>query len=189
MEKIVTKVGRAPLYISSFYRAPDSDIEKTQELRSSLDKLCADRNETLPNMVVAGDFNLPSINWSNLSAKPNPQYGKQINEEMINIVKDHSLHQTVTEHTRCENILDLMLTTYPSQLEDVKTIPGMSDHSAVSANINLKPLKAKKLPRKVYVFKKADSTKIAQQLGAFKEDFLNNSPLQRSAKEKWNIIN
>ena len=57
------------------------------------------------NMVVAGDLNLPSIKWSNLSSNSNPQYGKHINDEMINIVKDHSLHQTVTEHTRCENIL------------------------------------------------------------------------------------
>jgi hypothetical protein len=36
----------------------------------------------LPNIILGGDFNLPHIDWSLNTVKPNPQYGKEINKKL-----------------------------------------------------------------------------------------------------------
>ena len=180
--------GLAPLYISSYYRTPDSEMNNLEGLRSSLEQLYQERHSTLPNVILAGDFNTPSINWANLSVKSKPQYGTKVNDELVNIVKDHSLHQRVTDKTRQNNTLDLIMTTYPGQMDNIRTIPGMSDHGAVVADINLRPQKVKKMPRKVFVYKKANNSKIDEELDRFTTHFMENNPHERSVKENWIII-
>ena len=180
--------GKSPLYIGSYYRAPDIDKDKISNLRESLNTLYSERHTTLPNVILTGDFNVPSIDWSKLSVNQNPQYGNEINNELVNILKDYSLNQTVLEKTRSENIPDLILTTYPGQLENTTTIPGMSDHSAVTTLINLRPQRAKKLPRKIYLYKKADNKMIEEELEQFTNTFFQENPMNRTPKENWMII-
>ena len=69
------------------------------------------QNGALPNIVLGGDFNLPGIEWENNSIKSNPQYGYQVNRELLNVIEEHALYQLVREPTRLDNILDLLLTT------------------------------------------------------------------------------
>jgi hypothetical protein len=55
--------------------------------------------------------------------KPNPQYGKEINKKLIDIVNENDLTQVVREPTRGNNILDLMFTTNPGLISRLRCIP------------------------------------------------------------------
>ena len=59
-----------------------------------------------------------------------PTYGTKLNNLFVDIINDAGLEQFVTFPTRQENVLDLVFSTY-SNISDISTIPGMSDHEAV----------------------------------------------------------
>ena len=50
-------VGMKPLYICSYYRPPNSDLEPLVELKNSLSSLLNGKSVP-PHLVVTGDFNL-----------------------------------------------------------------------------------------------------------------------------------
>ena len=77
-------------------------------------------------------------------------------EEFIEILHEHTLVQMVDKPTRLNNTLDLFLTTNPTLVNKITTLPGLSDHDAVYVDVNIKPQSNKQTPRKVYIFKKAD---------------------------------
>ena len=68
--------------------------------------------------------------------KPNPQYGKEINKKLIDIVNENELTQVVREPTRGNNILDLIFTTNPGLISSVEVHPDMSDHNAIITDVN-----------------------------------------------------
>ena len=51
-----------PLYICSFYWPPHSDLQPILEINESIDKLNWKHQNC--DFILAGDFNLPSIEWS-----------------------------------------------------------------------------------------------------------------------------
>ena len=53
-------VGMKPLYICSYYRPPNSDLEPLVELKNSLSSLFNGKSVP-PHLVVTGDFNLLDI--------------------------------------------------------------------------------------------------------------------------------
>ena len=148
----ISIVGSKPLYIASFYRPTNNQLDPLLALNESLKLL--QNNGALPNVIVGGDVNLRDIDWDNYSVKPNPQYGYQVNQMMLDIAEEHGLQQTVHEPTRLDSILDLLFTTYPDLVKNVHVSPGMSDHRVVTAEVNIKPKPHKKPPRKVYLFEK-----------------------------------
>ena len=87
--------GSKPLFVGSFYRPTDRDPISIQELDSSLKKLFTGNN--LPNVILSGDFNLPDIDWHNDKIKPVPQYGNSLNQNLLQVVNDHSLVQSLNQ--------------------------------------------------------------------------------------------
>ena len=158
------------MFIGSFYRPTDSNPDPLKALDKSLRSLAS--NGALPNVILSGDMNLPSIDWDNLTVKSNPQYGYMVNRLFLDIVEEHALHQNVHEPTRLDNILDLVLTTYPDTVSNVQVSPGMSDHSVVTAEISLNLRRRKMIPRKVFLFKKMDITNLKTEARAFKDKFI-----------------
>ena len=49
------------------------------------------------------------------------------------------LEQMVTSPMRGQNILDIFFTTFPTLVDDISVIPGLSDHDIVLAQVNVKP--------------------------------------------------
>ena len=84
----------------------------------------------IPNRVccLAGDFNLPDLNWDLLSA---PVDG--VHNVFLDLFLNNCLSQLVTEPTCGNNILDLFLTCTPSLFTHCSTHDslGSSDHSSV----------------------------------------------------------
>ena len=86
--------GRPDLYLCVMYRPPDSDLEPLIELESDLASVFQSNKQ--PNIIMAGDFNLPSVNWSQdnmISDKP--CYSRVVNEKMVEIISNNYLCQSV----------------------------------------------------------------------------------------------
>ncbi|CAC5393721.1 unnamed protein product [Mytilus coruscus] len=60
-------------------------------------------HQNLPNVILEGDFNLPHINWQTTTVNPNPQYGKALNEKLIEISNNNNMNQMVNEPTSGQN--------------------------------------------------------------------------------------
>ena len=73
-------VGMKPLYICSYYRPPNSDLEPLLELKNFLCSLFNGKSVP-PHLVLTGDFNLPDITWSETGGElaSNPTYGFLLN--------------------------------------------------------------------------------------------------------------
>ena len=112
----------------------------------------------LPNIILEGDFSLPHINWKSTTVNTNRQYGKVLNDKMVEITNNNDLTQIINVPTRGRNILDLM-TTNPSLISNTEVQPGMSDHQIFIADVDLKAKTAKKKPRKVFLYKKKKKKK------------------------------
>ncbi|KAL3853831.1 hypothetical protein ACJMK2_017332 [Sinanodonta woodiana] len=166
--------GSQQLIIGSFYRQPSSQLNILEELEKSVETVLKTDNGRLPNAILSGDFNLPSIDWNTNTVKDNPQYGSVMNTELVEITTNNDLQQMVTEATRGNNILDLLFTTNPALVYNIEIHPGMSDLGVIITDINLKAKTSKKKPRKVHLFKKADwdnfKTDVEQELTKFLKD-------------------
>ena len=100
---------------------------------------------------MGGDFNLGDIDWSQeILSTTNPATASQHNKFM-HILDDYSLSQRVKVPTRpvSGKTLDLLLSTYPNSVSNVSASSGLSDHLAVTFEINLKPYRLTKPPHKV----------------------------------------
>ena len=98
------------LYLGAFHR-PHHGI-------SLLDKQCLNELylsiSRLPDnchIILAGDFNLPDVDWSKKFVNPQCRYSTWCNQ--LNITQDYNLHHVVTSPTRENNILDLVFTNVP----------------------------------------------------------------------------
>ena len=68
------------------------------------------RFTSLPNIIVMGDFNLPSINWLDGCGRiiSIPNYGVGLNNLFLDLINDIGFNQFVNTPTRNNNILDLL---------------------------------------------------------------------------------
>jgi len=103
----------------------------TQASRTDADVLCITLTKLLDSnyyFFVAGDLNLPNINW-NLSTAPNDG----VHDILLNVFVDNCLHQMVSLPTRQNNILDIFLTNGPQFIFEcvLKDSLGGSDHQSV----------------------------------------------------------
>ena len=97
------------------------------DLKSSLSNI-SEQNKEKP-MFLAGDFNLPHINWENNTLKNGGQSAHS--QELLEIAEEFGMDQMQTKPTRDENNLDLFFTNYPSLIKSCNVIPGISDHDMV----------------------------------------------------------
>ena len=83
-------------------------------------------------------FDAPNIDWKNFAPKNASVYS----DRLLEIVSDHRLNQMVKEPTRSQgklhNILDLVFTNNENIINNVKVLPGISDHDIVYFQVNLK---------------------------------------------------
>ena len=107
-------------------------------------------------------FNVPDINWKTMTINQRPQYGNQVNQQMIEMAS--SLYQVQTNPTRLKNNLDLVFMSNPNILEEIKVQEGISDHECVVLKLNLEAKVTRKAPRTVYQYGKGDMNKVKQQI-------------------------
>ena len=122
------------------------------------------------DIIVAGNFNFPSIEWNDDQGTilPNPTYGHNLNEVFLNTINNHNLEQFVNLPTGQSHALNLVFTSTPSLIMEPHTAPGMSDHEIVILSINRKRLAIdKKTPRRVYLYHIGDISSLQNELQRF----------------------
>ena len=83
---------------------------------------------------------------------------EQLYDIFVDIFDDYNLVQSVTEPTRHDNVLDLILTSNPTLLSKVECLPGLSYHDIALAKVAIKPAQSKQKHRKIHLYNKADWT-------------------------------
>ena len=93
------------------------------------------------DIVIAGDFNFPSIDWTHESGRNIP--GKSGEEKtqidkLLTLTDDFFLKQMIKQATRDDNILDLIFTNITNELYDcnITEIKTSSDHNLVEIQFN-----------------------------------------------------
>jgi exonuclease III len=101
------------IYFASYYRPPNDHLQSLEALHESLTKLYRTQ-KTPPNVVIAGDFNLPDINWSKQQITNNRTASKH--NKLLEIINEFGLQNMMNNPTQIDsgNILDLILTSNPS---------------------------------------------------------------------------
>ena len=108
------------LGVSAVCQVPDN----LEELENSLTDFFSRGMRRHPNIVIAGDFNPPDIDWANLEVN-----GKNdaINaRKLLGMVDQFGLTQHQLEVTRpaSGNTLDLVLCSNPNLVKSVEVVPG-----------------------------------------------------------------
>ncbi len=188
-ELVVTKFETAnnpAVYLAAYYRPTDCDLGKLKALSDDLEKLRGDGSRC-PNLILAGDFNVPDVNWEDHTIASKPQYGTAINEAMLDIAQEFTLEQKVQVPTHGENTLDLIFTTCPDLVSDIRTIPGMCKHEGVLANVDLKAKINHQVKRKIHVYSQANWENIRNDISHFRDSFLQEAD-NRDTQTNWDIF-
>lgn len=112
--------------IGAVYRPPQTDLDFFFNLNEYLCRHCLSNR----NLIVAGDFNVPDIDWTS----PVPIFLAPSAEPLVDIVVFHNLTQLVKEPTResggSASTLDLVLISdrLASHSTHTTLLPGISDH-------------------------------------------------------------
>ena len=95
------------------------------------------KGKELPSVHVLGDFNFKDIDWPDRLNKSDSTLSQSEGQILIDIMHDHGLEQMVHFPTREKDTLDLILTTLPSQFQDVHSPDKLSDHDIVSGTLKI----------------------------------------------------
>ena len=98
------------MIIAGIYRPPLSPFDKFDECLVILHRFIDEVGST-PELHIAGDFNLPFVNWRTSSVDPGCSIllsDRQTALSLIAFMEEHFLLQLIDEPTRNSNILDLV---------------------------------------------------------------------------------
>ena len=95
-------LNNKPFYLCSFYRPPSNNSTPITVLHNFLSDIFHNKTLHSPQIILAGDFNLPSISWVGGTGQvnPNPIYGTDVNQLLLESVNEFGLDQLVMEPTR-----------------------------------------------------------------------------------------
>ena len=120
------------LLFGVIYRSPNSDISNFNSLCSLLTQAA---NTGVSHLLIAGDFNMPHINWSTRSVTSNNVF----DGTFLSLLDDLFIIQHITFPTRYRNnqtssVLDLILSIDQYAVSNVTSLPplGKSDHIVIS---------------------------------------------------------
>ena len=107
--------------------------------------LLADIRSNYDDVILAGDFNLPNINWRSDTDVTN----QGTSCEFLEILKDYYLTQVNSIPTRGNNILDLIITSFPDKVKVRETLPSEiseigTDHDVIPFEIDINPARPPK---------------------------------------------
>ena len=175
-----------PIYICSLYQPPDSLPEPLFELNDILATIL--ESSVSPVILMAGDFNLPDLKFEDGIGyvNRNPTYGYETNSVFVEMMNNYGFEQFVTQPTRENHLLDLVLSTNPDIIENVQVVLGISDHEAITCQLVFATEKpAANNLQKVYQYHRADMRGINEELSNFTTSFLTSNPYESTVENNW----
>lgn len=180
-------IGHRKFVMGVCYRPPSYPPTFVSELHDALN-IVSTRHPTAP-IFLMGDFNFPHISWSSETPASKPPSSQTT--EFLNLCSLFSFSQLVSEPTRTTqetaNILDLILTTHANFASPISYLPGLSDHSLLSFNINVPLSKATTSTKQIRDYSRADFETINNELACFLDIFLLHFDT-RTVQENWNLF-
>jgi hypothetical protein len=125
-----------PVMYHSDYRPPSSDTDSdavayNREMCDCISGLISNNGST----IICGDFNLPYINWSlDNSLKCSESTCSGI---FLDLYYAHGFHQYVSEPTRYDHTLDIVLCNDVNRIFNTRVLPpfSTSDHCSVGFDV------------------------------------------------------
>ena len=168
------------LYVCSFYRPNCQDETSSVALRDALNRI-----PSHSNIIVAGDFNYPDIDWQRKTMQAQSTT-RRLHDEFIELVDDFTLTQHVNSPTRLNRILDLVLTNAPGNCSSCIVIPGISDHEAIHAMFEFQAVRHKQPARKIPLYNKADWEGYHKHMVEFHNNFMAEGTSTATVDDAWN---
>ena len=104
------------------------------------------RNNPKTTLILGGDFNAGAIDWETGLVPDDPN--RLLKEKLIDVISEAGRQQMQREPAMGQNLLDIFCCNTPSLVKACISIPGISDHSIVLADYDLKATINKTPPRK-----------------------------------------
>ena len=92
----------------------------------------------------------------------------------------------VDKPTRLSNTLDLFMTNNPTLISEIKVIPCLADHVAVTIEGDISLIVNKQKPRKLHLYKKADWDGLKEFMHGFSDEICDCTPLSGKENENEN---
>ncbi|VDI78142.1 Hypothetical predicted protein [Mytilus galloprovincialis] len=165
--------------IVPYYRHQMQSIDALHNLKTSV--LNVSENSKDKPIILAGDFNLPHIDWNNNTVKTGKAQVKH-HQELLEFIEEFGMEQLQLKPSREKQVLDLFSQNHPSLVKSCNTLPGISDHNMIVLDTDLKPQYNKPKPREIYVYKKAKWEEIKADIIKFGADIINSNT---SVEDKW----
>ena len=107
---------------------------------------------------------------------------------MLSIVDNSAMSQLATFKTRGQSILDLVLSSHPDLVTNVRSTEGVSDHSAASFDLNMTIKMNKKRRRSVYRFNKTNFNEVRMDTSELSKTFCARNPTDYSVEDNWQFL-
>ncbi|KAK6049635.1 hypothetical protein COOONC_12860, partial [Cooperia oncophora] len=123
---------RDPVVILEDFNFPTIDWHKMAHRGNYIECFLSEWRD---HVVILGDFNFPTIDWHNMAHRGN--VSTQASSSFLHLARSFNLTQMVKEPTHGMNILDILLTSEPSIIAGLCTLPpfSTSDHRRVKFKI------------------------------------------------------
>ena len=149
------------IIIATCYRVGTLGHSNLNEISKSIRTLT--RKRGVKEFVLVGDFNLPRINWGDLSSNIT------LEQDFLNMFAENSLLQCINAPThRHGNTLDLLFTQSNRFVENItihnESLLCKSDHYLTTFGLILKCKRSKVAKRKCYNFKNANWVRLNAEL-------------------------
>ena len=180
----ITLKDKTHLYASSFYM-PHRNMEDINALGESLNKISDDGK--CRDILLAGDFNCPDINWSTFSVKPGAPE-RDVQQALLDLSIEHGLTQVHNEPTHQGNILDLVFTSNESLFKSSTSIPGICQHAMVVTDMDLVPRINRPKPKKKYLFSKANWDEIRKDMTSLSTEVCSMPKDSKSVEDMWSTF-
>ena len=160
---------------------PNRNVETLNELDKSLKKFTSNGTQN-KQIVLAGDFNCPGIDWDQCIVDPRSKDGAT--QQMLIDITAH-LTQVHMSPTREDNLLDLVFTSNPSLVKSSVTAPGIFDHDIVITAMSTKPFYVKPTTKKYYQYSRVDWENLATNIDALSHEIINIKQDGSSTLQLW----
>ena len=109
---------------------------------------------------------------------------------LLDFLLNNSLSQLISQAIRptSNSILGLLIASSANLIENIQTVPGISDHLAIIFDVNLRPCIPRKPSRKVYQFHKADKISLKMKAKAVLDKFIKSDPTKNDINTNWCTI-
>ena len=153
------------IIVGSIYRPPNSDLETSVKICKELTSIKNQNKNAI--FWVAGDFNLPNIDWDTVSSKTT----NTIDTHFLDTIDILGWTQIIKFKTLKNNTLDLFFTDNPGLITKQQLLPGIGDHDAILIKSRLRPKRVKKTNHQILIWKKCNISCMREDIKEFSKSF------------------